>query len=391
MLQCQCNISITSKGTNRKVSFNFVHSIEIESSYENLTDTCKITLPRKLTFEGKKLFEGNDPIFKRGDNIEVQIGYVPNITTVFVGYIKNVGTNVPTVLECEDEMYLLKQWTINYPSKVVLIERSKKGKLLKHPKIIPFSVKLDELLDYCLTDHDIEYDIIGELLAIPNCITAKGITYFMWLSKTAESNNCTGIYEVDSFGALNQYIFEVVYGGLARGGRGIIRTLLSLVGVANKDLKDDQDSWNQMKDSFPRKAIAFILFPFIALNFLVPGMAFCSGIAAFLSGIFQEHIWWGLFFSFTIGIFISMATGFYMGIQTLYVFFLYPWVNNRTSSDKNKWSDIFNSLKTYMLFAFYLLICFYGYEDLGSAGGAGIMFIVVASIIMQWMKNSDDK
>jgi hypothetical protein len=218
----------------------------------------------------------------------------------------------------------------------------------------------------------------------------KGITYFMWLSKTAESNNCTGIYEVDSFGALNQYIFEVVYGGLARGGRGIIRTLLSLVGVANKDLKDDEDSWNQMKDSFPRKAIAFILFPFIALNFLVPAMAICSGIAAFLSGIFQEHIWWGLFFSFTIGIFISMATGFYMGIQTLYVFFLYPWVNNRTS-DKNKWSDIFNSLKTYMLFAFYLLICFYGYEDLGSAGGAGIMFIVVASIIMQWMKNSDDK
>lgn len=163
MLECQCKITITSKGTNRNVSFNFVHSIEIESSYENLTDTCKITIPRKLTFEGKKLFEGTDPIFKRGDNIEVQIGYVPNITTVFVGYIKNVGTNVPTILECEDEMYLLKQWTINYPSKVGLIERSKKGKLLKHPKIIPFSVSLDELLDYCLSDHDIEYDIIDDI------------------------------------------------------------------------------------------------------------------------------------------------------------------------------------------------------------------------------------
>jgi hypothetical protein len=218
----------------------------------------------------------------------------------------------------------------------------------------------------------------------------KGTTYFMWLSKTAEGNNRTGIYKTNFFGALNQYIFEAVYGGLARGGRGIIRTLLSLVGVANKDLKYNEDSWDQMKDNFPRKAIAFILFPFIALNFLVPGIAICSGIATFIFGILQEHIWWGLFFSFTIGIFISMATGFYMGIQTFYVFFLYPWVNNR-SSDKNKWSDIFNSLKTYMLFAFYLLICFYGYEDLGSAGGAGIMFIVVASIIMQWMKNSDDK
>jgi hypothetical protein len=163
MLQCQCNISITSKGTNRKVSFNFVHSIEIESSYENLTDTCKITLPRKLTFEGKKLFEGNDPIFKRGDNIEVQIGYVPNITTVFVGYIKNVGTNVPTVLECEDEMYLLKQWTINYPKKIDLITKSKKGKLLIHPKEVPFTVKLKELLDYCLSDHDIEFDVIDNI------------------------------------------------------------------------------------------------------------------------------------------------------------------------------------------------------------------------------------
>lgn len=163
MLQCQCNISITSKGTNRKVSFNFVHSIEIESSYENLTDTCKITLPRKLTFEGKKLFEGNDPIFKRGDNIEVQIGYVPNITTVFVGYIKNVGTNVPTVLECEDEMYLLKQWTVNYPKKIDLITKSKKGKLLIHPKEVPFTVKLKELLDYCLSDHDIEFDVIDNI------------------------------------------------------------------------------------------------------------------------------------------------------------------------------------------------------------------------------------
>jgi hypothetical protein len=163
MFQCQSKITITSAGTNRKIDFDFVHSIEIETSYENLTDTCKITIPKKLTFEGADLFNGKNPIFQRGDSIEVSIGYVPNLTTVFTGYIKNVGSNTPTVLECEDEMYLLKQWTVNYPSKVGLIKRSKKGKLLKHPKVIPFSVKLDELLDYCLTDHDIEYDIIDNI------------------------------------------------------------------------------------------------------------------------------------------------------------------------------------------------------------------------------------
>lgn len=163
MLQAQCEINITNDSGSKNITFNFVHSIEIESSYENLTDTCKITIPRKLTFEGADLFVGDDPIFKRGDKIEVSIGYVPNITKVFSGYIKTVGSNVPTVLECEDGMYLLKQWTVNYPSKVGLQTRSAKGKLLKHPKTIPFSVKLDELLDYCLTDHDIEYEIVDNI------------------------------------------------------------------------------------------------------------------------------------------------------------------------------------------------------------------------------------
>jgi len=163
MLQCKCSISITSEGTSRNITFDFVHSIEIESSYEDLTDTCRIIIPRKLTFDGLPLFNGENPIFRRGDKIEVSIGYVPNITKVFSGYIKNVGSNVPTVLECEDDMYLLKQWTVNYPSKVGLRERSAKGKLLKHPQVIPFNVKLDELLDYCLTDHDIEYEIVDDI------------------------------------------------------------------------------------------------------------------------------------------------------------------------------------------------------------------------------------
>lgn len=149
MLQCNSYIKITPK-FGQSIEFSFVNSIEIESSYEDLTDTCKITIPRKLQFEGKNLFVGDNPIFKRGDKIEVKIGYVPNLTTVFNGYIKNISGNIPTYMECEDEMYLLKQYTINYPSKVGLIERTKKGKLLKHPKVIPFNIMLDELLDYAL-------------------------------------------------------------------------------------------------------------------------------------------------------------------------------------------------------------------------------------------------
>lgn len=115
MFQCNSEITIT-KESGKKISFSFVHSIEIESGYENLTDTCKISIPRKLELEGQSLFNGVDPVFKRGDKIEVKLGYVPNLETVFTGYIRNVGSSIPTILECEDEMYLLKQYKITYPS-----------------------------------------------------------------------------------------------------------------------------------------------------------------------------------------------------------------------------------------------------------------------------------
>jgi hypothetical protein len=161
MLQAQCEIKITNAEGTKDVTFNFVHSIEIESSYENLTDTCKITIPRKLTLEGIPLFSGATPIFKRGDKIEVSIGYVPNITKVFDGYIKTVGSNVPVVLECEDAMYLLKQYTVNYPSKVGLIERIAKAPLKFHPNTIQPTLKLKELLDYCLPN--IEFEVVDNI------------------------------------------------------------------------------------------------------------------------------------------------------------------------------------------------------------------------------------
>jgi hypothetical protein len=160
MLQAQCEISITND-LGKKITFDFVHSIEIDSSYENLTDTCKIVIPRKLVFEGLDLFTGDNPIFKRGDKIEVSLGYVPNITKVFSGYIKTVGSNVPTVLECEDGMYQLKQYTVNYPSKKALDEVISKLKV--HPATIPLKVKLDELLDFCLTPKDIKYEIVDNI------------------------------------------------------------------------------------------------------------------------------------------------------------------------------------------------------------------------------------
>ena len=214
--------------------------------------------------------------------------------------------------------------------------------------------------------------------------------YFPYLTKAGEASNETNKYEANFFGAFVQYLFQAVSSGLIKGGRKTLRDLLDIISVAPPN-SQTEDSWDKMKDSFPRKIIAFVLFPFIAMQFLIPAMFIITAAFTFIFGIIQEHIWWGIIFSFTIGMFIAMGCGVYMGLQTFYVFFLYPWVNNRERKEGARWGDIFNSLKTYMLIAFYILICFYSYEDLSPSGCGGVALIVAASIFMQYMQNKGSK
>jgi hypothetical protein len=111
MLRPICKITFT-KDDGSFYEFDFVNSVEIKTSYEIFTDTAKITLPRKLSFQGKSLFTGSGAIFKRGDQIKIELGYYPNLTTCFDGYVTFVGSSLPVEIECEDKMFLLKQTTI---------------------------------------------------------------------------------------------------------------------------------------------------------------------------------------------------------------------------------------------------------------------------------------
>lgn len=147
MLRPKAYITITSD-TN-EIVFDFVHRMEINKSFEHLTDTAEITLPRKLKQSGETVFTGSNPIFKRGDKIKIEAGYLPNRETIFEGFIKQVSAKIPVQLMCEDYMYLMKQYKVSYPKTVTYQYFSKKGKPLKHPKpILNASVKLNDLLDY---------------------------------------------------------------------------------------------------------------------------------------------------------------------------------------------------------------------------------------------------
>ncbi|MDR2652133.1 MAG: hypothetical protein LBC68_07445 [Prevotellaceae bacterium] len=105
MLVLKCKILIEGKD-NKKITFEYVSSAEIVTSVENLTDTAKIVVPRKLKWKEKPLTD----FINRGDAISVELGYDGHaMEAVFTGYIRNFTSRTTITLDCENEMWKLKQ------------------------------------------------------------------------------------------------------------------------------------------------------------------------------------------------------------------------------------------------------------------------------------------
>lgn len=115
--------------------FTFITDVEIQKSFENLTQTAKITLPRNLKYKNKNIYAGDSPLILRGDKVKIELGYLPKITTVFEGYVSRVSNNIPVEIFCEDSMFLLKQKIVKKKS----YENATLSELLKD--IIGDSVK----------------------------------------------------------------------------------------------------------------------------------------------------------------------------------------------------------------------------------------------------------
>lgn len=88
---------------SRKWDIDFAHQVEVVRDMECLTDTCSITLPKRVKWDG----ESETPV-KRGDGVKVWLGYDGQLELAFVGYVRDVGLKTPVVITCEDEMYRLK-------------------------------------------------------------------------------------------------------------------------------------------------------------------------------------------------------------------------------------------------------------------------------------------
>lgn len=92
-----------------KFAFSYVHNVEASTDWENLTNTCVIKLPANLSLNVNKLRD----LIRPGDKVEINAGYDANLNLIFKGYVAAISPTTPIELRCEDEMYLLKQSTIN--------------------------------------------------------------------------------------------------------------------------------------------------------------------------------------------------------------------------------------------------------------------------------------
>lgn len=133
------------------VDFNFVNSISISSSYENLTDTARIVVPKKIGFKKsdgtgvENLTKGEDALFKRGDEVEVFGGYDHKTNLIFKGVLSGIKTKFPLEFNCEDELWRLKQSTISLSMK-----NPQLSELLK--KVLPSWVKYEVTAEQNLGD-----------------------------------------------------------------------------------------------------------------------------------------------------------------------------------------------------------------------------------------------
>lgn len=94
--------------------FDYCHKVEIKTSWKTLTDTCTIHLPN---------VQGTlDTKIKVGDEVIVRLGYDGVLSEDFRGYVARVKPASPMVIECQDEMWKLKQQTVSHSWKSASLE-----------------------------------------------------------------------------------------------------------------------------------------------------------------------------------------------------------------------------------------------------------------------------
>ncbi len=110
MLRLESKIIIKDATTGATKSIlKYANMVEVTTGFDGLTDNARIVFPKNNGLGNDTIATGSAPLFKRGDKIEIWLGYFPNIKKVFEGYVTLISSKIPLEIECEDEMFNVKQ------------------------------------------------------------------------------------------------------------------------------------------------------------------------------------------------------------------------------------------------------------------------------------------
>lgn len=103
--------------------FNYVKEVTIQSSYDTLTDTATIIMPKKVfsrleeefnpsqfnTINNRDRIVSIHDFFKLENFVEIFLGYDGDYKPAFRGYITSVEGDAPVTIMCQDAMYACKK------------------------------------------------------------------------------------------------------------------------------------------------------------------------------------------------------------------------------------------------------------------------------------------
>lgn len=107
--------SLSCRITIGELILHSVSSVEILSTWKELSDKCTIELPTRGVVKSKDTQTAVrlDKVFETGMKVTVELGYNGNLRTEFVGYVSEIQPGITVKLECEDEAYQLKRQKID--------------------------------------------------------------------------------------------------------------------------------------------------------------------------------------------------------------------------------------------------------------------------------------
>lgn len=168
---------------DRSWSLDFVTAVEITRDTEKLTAEAKITLPKKMKWDGSA-----DIPVRRGDSVRIFLGYDDNLQLAFVGYVRDVGFKTPIVITCEDDMFKLKQM----PAKKKAYRSVTLETLLKDQGI---TYRLNIMGEQSLGAYRVTADTVASLLGK---LSEQGVRSFFRYENGEPVLYCGVLFERDS-------------------------------------------------------------------------------------------------------------------------------------------------------------------------------------------------